>query len=91
MIFFIDYLNAVKAKPGQLKDNIEKAQKIILDLIYQLLIIYQDHADYEIIMLMTIQNQVHQYFIDQIDRKTFNYVQLCVKACRKETRSPFED
>jgi len=25
MIFFIDYLNAVKAKPGQLKDNIEKA------------------------------------------------------------------
>jgi hypothetical protein len=42
-------------------------------------------------MLMTISNEIHQYFIDQIDRKTFNYVQLCVKACRKETRSPFED
>jgi hypothetical protein len=26
-----------------------------------------------------------------MDRKTFNYVQRCVKACRKETRSPFED
>lgn len=89
--FLLDYLQLLRTKTDLLEESFKELEQIILDLVYQYIICYQDCADYELTMTIAIQYQIHKHIIDQIDRKTFNYIQLCVKACKKETISPFEN